>query len=44
MQTLQVLNADAELYTASEQYITIDTDTREITIPESQNLFGVKDD
>lgn len=44
MQTLQVLNADAELYTASEQYITIDTDTREITIPESQKLFGVKDD
>ena len=44
MQTLQVLNADAELYTASEQYITIDTDTREITIPDSQKLFGVKDD
>lgn len=44
MQTLQVLNADAELYTASEQYITIDTDTREITIPDNEKLFGVKDD
>ena len=44
MQTLQVLNADADLYTASEQYITIDTDTREITIPDSEKLFGVKDD
>lgn len=44
MQTLQVLNADAELYTASEQYITIDTDTREITMPDSEKLFGVKDD
>lgn len=44
MQTLHVLNADADLYTASEQYITIDTDTREITIPDNEKLFGVKDD
>ena len=44
MQTLHVLNADADLYTASEQYITIDTDTREITIPDNEKLFGVKGD